>query len=155
MYQPSQVLPPGRVAEGDRPIFAPVPASRREIPVWQHCSAERHRLGFPRGRKSRFLIINPNSPGYDAPSRQGTAYLLFLRRDQLMAQPFDAGTAAVSGEPVSVAEPLQAGGPSFSASENGVLIFRRSRAGASSPGSTGTANHWERPGMPVSFWSQQ
>jgi Tol biopolymer transport system component len=46
-----------------------------------------------------------------------------------MAQPFDAGTASVSGEPVSIAEPLQPGGPSFSASENGVLIFRRSRGG--------------------------
>jgi hypothetical protein len=41
-----------------------------------------------------------------------------------MAQPFDPGTAAVSGEPVRVAEPLQTG-PTFSASENGVLIFRR------------------------------
>jgi Tol biopolymer transport system component len=46
-----------------------------------------------------------------------------------MAQLFDGRTAAVSGEPVSVAEPLQAGVPSFSASENGVLIFRRSRGG--------------------------
>ena len=51
----------------------------------------------------------------------GKAHLLFLQRSQLMAQPFDAGTAAVSGEPVSITEPLQ-NGPSFSTSENGVLI---------------------------------
>jgi serine/threonine protein kinase/Tol biopolymer transport system component len=79
--------------------------------------------------QSRFLMINEDSAGLYAPSREGKAYLLFLRGDQLMAQPFDAGTATVSGEPVSIAEPLQKGGRSFSASENGVLIFRRGRGG--------------------------
>jgi Tol biopolymer transport system component len=43
-----------------------------------------------------------------------------------MAQPFNPQTATLSGEPVLIAEPLQIG-PSFSSSENGVLIFRRSR----------------------------
>jgi serine/threonine protein kinase len=81
--------------------------------------------------KSRLLVPIANSYplGYYAPSRQGKAYLLFLQSGQLMAQPFDAGTAALSGEPAPIAEPLQTGGPSFSASENGVLIFRRSRGG--------------------------
>jgi serine/threonine protein kinase len=80
--------------------------------------------------KSRFLMsVNPYPLGYYAPSREGKGYLLFFRRDELMAQPFDAGTATLSGEPVSIAEPLQASGPSFSASENGVLIFRRGRYG--------------------------
>jgi serine/threonine protein kinase/Tol biopolymer transport system component len=79
--------------------------------------------------KSRFLMINPNSLGHYAPSRDGKTYLLFIRGNQLMAQPFDAGKAAVSGEPVFIAEPLQSGGPTFSASENGVLIFRRSWGG--------------------------
>jgi serine/threonine protein kinase/Tol biopolymer transport system component len=81
--------------------------------------------------KSRLLMPTTNTfpLGYYASSRQGKAYLLFLRSGQLMAQPFNAGTAALSGEPVPIAEPLQAGGPSFSASENGVLIFRRSRGG--------------------------
>jgi dipeptidyl aminopeptidase/acylaminoacyl peptidase len=78
--------------------------------------------------KSRFLMINPGSPGLYAQSQEGKAYLLFLRRNQLMAQPFDAGTAAVSGEPVSIADPLQLG-PSFSVSENGVLIFQRGWSG--------------------------
>jgi hypothetical protein len=78
--------------------------------------------------KSRLLMPDPNALGYYAPSRQGNAYLLFIRGNQLMAQPFDAGTAAVSGEPVPIAEPLQLG-PTFSASENGVLIFRRGLGG--------------------------
>jgi Tol biopolymer transport system component len=67
--------------------------------------------------------------GRYAASQDGKAYLLFLRNGQLMAQPFDAGAAVLSGEPVPIAEPLQTGGPSFFASENGVLIFRRSQGG--------------------------
>jgi Tol biopolymer transport system component len=78
--------------------------------------------------KNRFLMINSDSPGLYAPTREGRAYLLFLRRNQLMAQPFDAATAAFRGDPEFLAEPLQPG-PSFSASENGVLVFRRSRGG--------------------------
>ena len=45
-----------------------------------------------------------------------------------MAQSFDAGKEAVRGDPLFIAEPLQ-NGPSFSVSENGVLIFRHSRSG--------------------------
>jgi serine/threonine protein kinase/Tol biopolymer transport system component len=79
--------------------------------------------------KSEFLMINPDSPGLYATSQEGKAYLLFLRRDQLIAQPFDAKAAALSGEPLAIAAPLQTGGLSFSASENGVLIFRHSQGG--------------------------
>jgi serine/threonine protein kinase/Tol biopolymer transport system component len=82
--------------------------------------------------KSRFLMPNSEPLGYYAPARDGKAYLLFLRREQLMAQRFDVGSAALKGEPVSIAEPLQSGGPFFSASENGVLILRRSRGGLQS-----------------------
>jgi Tol biopolymer transport system component len=81
--------------------------------------------------KSQLLMPTTNAfplGGYAA-SQDGRAYLLFLRSGQLMAQPFDAGAAVLSGEPVPIAEPLQTGGPSFSASENGVLIFRRSQGG--------------------------
>jgi Tol biopolymer transport system component len=81
--------------------------------------------------KSRLLmrITNAFPLGSYAASQDGKAYLLFLRSGQLMAQPFDAGAAVLSGEPVPIAEPLQTGGPSFSVSENGVLIFRRSQGG--------------------------
>jgi len=82
--------------------------------------------------KSRLLVPTTNAfpLGRYAASQDGKAYLLFLRTGQLMAQPFDAGAAVLSGEPVPIAEPLQSGsGPSLSASENGVLIFRRSQGG--------------------------
>jgi hypothetical protein len=59
--------------------------------------------------KSRLLMPNPIVVGHYARSRQGKAYLLFLRGNQLMAQPFDGGGAAVSGEPLPIAEPLQNG----------------------------------------------
>jgi Tol biopolymer transport system component len=75
---------------------------------------------------TKFRILNPDSPGLCVPSPDGKGYLLFPRRGQLLARPFDLRTAAVSGEPAFVAEPLSPG-PTFSASENGVLIFRRSR----------------------------
>jgi Tol biopolymer transport system component len=74
--------------------------------------------------KTKFRIISPFNPGYYVPSRERNGYLLCTRRGQLMAQPFDAGTVTGIGEPVLIAETLQAG-PTFSASENGVLIFRR------------------------------
>ncbi len=59
--------------------------------------------------------------------------LLFTRGDVLMAQPFDAGTLKLSGDPrpvadhVELADPIRSGfsGASFSASPNGVLVWRR------------------------------
>jgi Tol biopolymer transport system component/tRNA A-37 threonylcarbamoyl transferase component Bud32 len=83
------------------------------------------RLGSLDG-KSRRLMPLISSPAYYAPSRDGRAYLLFLQRGQLMAQPFNLRRGALDGEPAAIAAPL-ATGPSFSASENGVLAFRRSR----------------------------
>ena len=97
------------------------------------------RAGNSRWIKSRFLMANPDSPGYYAPLWEGKAYLLFLRGGQLLAQPFDAEKGAVHSEPVAIAERLQTGA-SFSASENGVLIFGAVAAHkAGSRGSTGRA----------------
>jgi hypothetical protein len=42
--------------------------------------------------KSRFLMPNPDSRGLYVPALEGKAYLLFLQRNQLMAQRFDAVT---------------------------------------------------------------
>jgi serine/threonine protein kinase len=92
--------------------------------------------------KSRLLMPSPNPLAYYASSSQGKAYLLSFRGNQLMAQPFDTGTAAVSGEPVPIAEPLQPG-PSVSASENGVLIFRRDL------GAQSRLRWFDREGKPI------
>ena len=47
-------------------------------------------------------------------------------RTALVAQPFDAGRLQLSGDPVRIAEPVGSflDGAFFSASVNGVLVFR-------------------------------
>ena len=54
-------------------------------------------------------------------------YLLFIRDDTLVAQPFDASAMKTTGEPFPIGEGLgidNVGGASFSLSANGVLAFR-------------------------------
>ena len=54
-------------------------------------------------------------------------YLLFIRDQTLVAQPFDAAKHKTTGEPFPVGEGLgidNVGGASFSISNNGVLVFR-------------------------------
>jgi Tol biopolymer transport system component/predicted Ser/Thr protein kinase len=124
----SQVLALDELRKESRQLFPQfLPDGRRFL---YYSSAQQAGVGLGSlDGKSRFLKTNLDSPGLYAQSREGKAYLLFIRRNQLMAQPFDAGAAALSGEPLSIAEPIQSGGAAFSASENGVLIFRRSRSG--------------------------
>jgi eukaryotic-like serine/threonine-protein kinase len=57
----------------------------------------------------------------------GIGRLLFVRDSTLFAQPFDAGRLQLSGDPVRVAEPVGSflDGAFFSASTNGVLVFRK------------------------------
>ena len=53
-------------------------------------------------------------------------YLLFVRSGSLVAQPFDAGSARLRGEPFPVVEPVRTapnGGADFSASETGTLTY--------------------------------
>ena len=72
----------------------------------------------------RKLLLNASSnPVYAPPG-----YLLFNRQGTLMAQSFDAGRLALTGEAVPVAEGVQFNaldsGAAFAASENGVLAYR-------------------------------
>jgi Tol biopolymer transport system component len=124
---PSQVLPlaePRKETSQVAPQFLP---DNRRFLYGSFARQTGIALGSLDG-KSRFLMINPHSPGLYVQTREGKSYLLFLRGGQLMAQSFDAGKEAVRGDPLFIAEPLQ-NGPSFSVSENGVLIFRHSRSG--------------------------
>jgi serine/threonine protein kinase len=69
-------------------------------------------------------VLNADS----APAYSSSGYLLFVRQDTLMAQPFDPETLALSGEPSPVMERVSSalgnGGTSFSISENGILTNR-------------------------------
>ncbi|HKW24466.1 MAG TPA: protein kinase [Terriglobales bacterium] len=74
------------------------------------------------GSKERRLILHNAWPGIYA-----NGYLLFLRDDTLMAQPFDTSKLTIIGNSVPLAEHLTANSPTvygvFSASNNGVLIL--------------------------------
>ena len=124
---PLQVLPPDESRKENGQFFPQFLPDNRSFLYLSLAQQNGIALGSLDG-KSRFLIINPDSMGLYTTSRERKGYLLFLRGHQLMAQRFNAETVALSGEPVSIAQPLQTG-PSFSASENGVLVFRRVRGG--------------------------
>jgi Tol biopolymer transport system component len=63
-------------------------------------------------------------------------YLLFARQGTLLAQPFDASSATLTGDPIAIAEEVAVdstlGAPiaAFSSSENGVLVYRTDGASA-------------------------
>jgi len=75
----------------------------------------------------RLSAINTNAV-YAAPG-----YLVFRRDDRLMAQPFDATSLELTGEPFPVGEQLifipgPVGFVSFSVSDNGMLVYRSGSA---------------------------
>jgi serine/threonine protein kinase len=120
--EPSQVVPLDESRKENSQIIPQfLPDGRRFL---YESFAQQNGVGLGSLDGKSRLLFGPNALSYYAPSHEGKAYLLFLRYNHLMAQPFDLGTAALSGEPVPIAEPLQTG-PTFWASENGVLIFRR------------------------------
>jgi serine/threonine protein kinase/WD40 repeat protein len=74
--------------------------------------------------KERKLLLSANSnPVYVSPG-----YLLFNRQGTLMAQPFDAGRLQLTGDVVPIAEGVDFNAfgsfAAFSASDNGVLVYR-------------------------------
>ncbi len=73
--------------------------------------------------KERFLATT-----YAAAYSDG--YLLFIRDSALIAQPFDAKTFRLTGEPVTIAPSVAIGGSNgvFSASSSGTLAFRQGAA---------------------------
>jgi Tol biopolymer transport system component len=71
--------------------------------------------------RRRVLLANSNA-AYAPPG-----YLLFMREQTLMAQPFDAGKAVTTGDPVPIAEQVEylsgTSNGTFSLSQNGVLAY--------------------------------
>ena len=67
---------------------------------------------------------------YAASADSGPGQLLFLREGTLMSQPFDATRLSLAGDPVPVAERVGSfrDGGFFSASDNGVLVYRTADA---------------------------
>jgi Tol biopolymer transport system component len=79
------------------------------------------------GKTRRFLFAETNSPAYYAPNPAGgTGWLLYSVMNQLFARPFDPIKGEVTGQPVPIADSVNSG-PTWSVSNNGVLMFRHFR----------------------------
>ncbi len=91
------------------------------------------KVGDLRSAKTRVLMTgNLSRIEYVHPG-----YVLFVRDRALLAQPFDAGKLQFRGEPFPVVDDVAVGGggaanAEFSASENGVLVFRGSEGAGTS-----------------------
>ena len=88
------------------------------------------------------LVGSPVNAVYAPPG-----WLLFMRNETLMAQPFDADKLSLTDEPIPIAQPVSFNGGlgrgTFSVSENGVLVYR---------GGTGQINQpiwFDRAGKPI------
>jgi Tol biopolymer transport system component len=78
-------------------------------------------------KEERFLLAAKSTLAYAQPG-----YLLFLREQNLVAQPFDAGKLRITGEPFPMAEKIQYFPQTFNAlfsvSENGLLVYETESA---------------------------
>ena len=81
-------------------------------------------LGVPADGKSVPRLMNSSSRVWYSPP----GYLLFVRENTLLAQPFDARRLAFTGESIAIAEHVSGGGirntADFSVSQNSVLAWR-------------------------------
>ena len=86
----------------------------------------------PEEQNSKLLLATQSAPAF-VPSVAGAGYLLFVRDGALVAQPFDPGRLALTGEPVQLVDRvgtfLERG--LFSASPNGILVYQSAEIGSS------------------------
>ena len=78
----------------------------------------------PEQQNPRPLVNSYWGAKYAASADPGSGYMLFMREDTLMAQPFENRRLELTGKAVPVAEQI-ADGRAFSVSANGVLVFHR------------------------------
>lgn len=76
------------------------------------------------GDVRRPLFAQSNSPVEYVPNPAGDGWLLYIVSGQLLARPFAPAKGVLKGDPIPVLDGLP-GGPTWSASTNGVLAFRR------------------------------
>jgi Tol biopolymer transport system component len=87
-----------------------------------------YRIGSLDSKESKVIAPAQSLVTYAPPG-----YLLFVRDNTLVAQPFDANSLKTTGEPIPMAEHVGATGiglASFSTSRNGVLAYRSGKAGS-------------------------
>jgi len=95
----------------------------------------------PEKQSSKLIIATENSAVYTpAPdpreATRGLGFLLYLREQTLMAQPFDAAKLELKGEPVPIAQQVSStayGFGRFTASSNGALMYATGGGGTGTP----------------------
>ena len=117
-----------------RPVFMP---DRRHF-LYLRASAAAENSGIYIGSldskpddQPRRLLPSEIGVEYAPGENPSSGYLLFLRQETLMAQPFNADRLELAGESVPVAEHVGSNGIAagyFTASENGVLVYRGNAA---------------------------
>jgi eukaryotic-like serine/threonine-protein kinase len=87
----------------------------------------------PEGQDAKRLLATSYGPVFVPPTEASPGRLLFLRDGTLMAQPFDVSRRELLDEPVPLAEQVGFWRTVgfFSASTNGVLVYRTGAGGAS------------------------
>jgi Tol biopolymer transport system component len=76
----------------------------------------------------RTLLIRQESLDLTAVLYAPSGHLVYVRKHELVARPFDAGALRVTGDEFPLADGFGIGGPgypAFAVSNNGVLVFRR------------------------------
>ena len=97
-------------------------------------------VGSLDSKERQKLTAGESGPVYAAsgPSRTAAgAYLFFLRKTALFAQPFDASNRRFTGEPVQVVGDVSSGAEgrgNFALSQNGVLLYFQGIAGIAAAG---------------------
>jgi hypothetical protein len=115
------------------PVFLPG-GQRFLFTVWTNSNRDRPRVGgvfvgsLVGGEPSRLVPDASNAAYVPVPDAPGAGYLLFGREQTLLAVPFDAERAEVSGAPVAVVEDVQydalTGRTIVDAAQNGTLLYR-------------------------------
>jgi Tol biopolymer transport system component len=101
------------------PAFLP---DGRHFLFWVQAAKSSIRLGSIDSSETTHLVESDSRPVY------ASGYVLFVRQGRLFAQPFDTDRLEMRGEQVLVAEDVRTfplnGRSAFSASTNGVLVYR-------------------------------
>jgi Tol biopolymer transport system component len=117
-----------QIPAGEQPGWPQfLPGGRRFLFVTSGASKPELKVASLDGGESRTVLTDQSRVEYAPPG-----YLLYVRENTLVAQPFDAGSAKLTGDPVPLAQDLgvdNVGLAHFTASSNGVLAFRSGEAG--------------------------
>ncbi|HEX9725670.1 MAG TPA: protein kinase [Vicinamibacteria bacterium] len=121
-----QVSPDGQTTSVGWPQFLPG-GDKFLYVAWDANQAEEIRIGSLDGGEPKTVLAGLSRVEYSPPG-----YLLYVRENTLVAQPFDATSGETTGEPMPLAEDLgidAVGLAHFSASRTGILAFRGGEAG--------------------------